>query len=67
MKQVLDLLAEELNAKSGVMGKKVEVISEDDGVTAHGFACKPRVSTQGIVGVMALMVPRNRSYPEHLQ
>lgn len=31
MKQVLDLLAEDVNAKGGVLGKKVEVITEDDG------------------------------------
>ena len=31
MKQVLDLLAEEANGKGGVLGRKVEVVSEDDG------------------------------------
>jgi len=31
MKQVCDLLAEQVNAKGGVAGKKIEVITEDDG------------------------------------
>lgn len=33
MKQVVQLLAEELNQKGGLLGKKVEVITEDDGET----------------------------------
>ncbi len=53
MKQVLDLLAEELNAKGGVMGKKVEVISEDDGGDPRTASlAATRLSTQGIVGVI---------------
>jgi branched-chain amino acid transport system substrate-binding protein len=53
MKQVLELLAEDLNAKGGVMGKKVEVISEDDGGDPRTASlAATRLSTQGIVGVI---------------
>ncbi len=53
MKQVLDLLAEEFNAKGGVMGKQVEVISEDDGGDPRTASlAAARLSTQGIVGVI---------------
>jgi branched-chain amino acid transport system substrate-binding protein len=53
MKQVLDLLAEELNAKGGVNGKMVEVISEDDGGDPRTASlAATRLSTQGIVGVI---------------
>jgi branched-chain amino acid transport system substrate-binding protein len=50
MKQVLDLLAEELNAKGGVLGKKVEVISEDDGGDPRtaSLAAQRLASTGGI-------------------
>ncbi|MCE5242404.1 MAG: branched-chain amino acid ABC transporter substrate-binding protein [Desulfobacteraceae bacterium] len=53
MKQVLDLLAEELNAKSGLLGKKVEVITEDDGGDPRTSAlAAQRLQTQGIVAVV---------------
>jgi len=53
MKQVLDLLAEELNAKGGVLGKKVEVVSEDDGGDPRTASlAAQRLSTQGIVAVI---------------
>lgn len=53
MKQVLDLLAEELNAKGGVLGKKVEVVSEDDGGDPRTASlAAQRLSTQGVVGVI---------------
>jgi len=53
MKQVLDLLAEELNAKGGVLGKKVEVITEDDGGDPRTASlAAQRLSTQGIVAVI---------------
>lgn len=53
MKQVLELLAEDLNAKGGVMGKKVEVISEDDGGDPRTASlAATRLSTQGLVGVV---------------
>jgi len=53
MKQVLDLLGEELNAKGGVLGKKVEVISEDDGGDPRTASlAAQRLSTQGVVAVV---------------
>jgi branched-chain amino acid transport system substrate-binding protein len=53
MKQVLDLLAEELNAKGGINGKKVEVISEDDGGDPRTASlAAARLATQGIVAVI---------------
>ena len=53
MKQVLELLASELNAKGGVLGKKVEVITEDDGGDPRTSAlAAQRLSTQGIVAVV---------------
>lgn len=53
MKQVLDLLAEEINAKGGVLGKKVEIISEDDGGDPRTAAlAATRLTTQGVVGVI---------------
>ncbi len=53
MKQVLDLLAEELNAKGGIAGKKVEVISEDDGGDPRTASlAAQRLATQGVVAVI---------------
>jgi branched-chain amino acid transport system substrate-binding protein len=53
MKQVLDLLAEDLNAKGGLLGKTVEVVSEDDGGDPRTAAlAAQRLATQGIVAVI---------------
>lgn len=53
MKQVLDLLAEELNAKGGLLGGKVEVLSEDDGGDPRTAAlAAQRLATQGVCGVI---------------
>jgi branched-chain amino acid transport system substrate-binding protein len=53
MKQVLDLLAEELNAKGGIQGQKVEVLTQDDGSEAKTSAlAAQRLVTQGIVAVV---------------
>lgn len=53
MKQVVDLLAEELNAAGGLLGKNVEVISEDDaGDPRQGALAAQRLSTQGISSVI---------------
>jgi branched-chain amino acid transport system substrate-binding protein len=53
MKQVLDLLAEEMNAKGGIAGKKVQVLSEDDGGDPRTAAlAAQRLSTQGVVAVI---------------
>lgn len=53
MKQVADLLAEELNAKGGLLGGKVEVISEDDGGDPRTAAlAAQRLATQGVSAVI---------------
>lgn len=53
MKQVLDLLCEELNAKGGVMGEKVSVVSEDDGGDPRTASlAAQRLATQGIAAVI---------------
>jgi branched-chain amino acid transport system substrate-binding protein len=53
MKQIVDLLAEELNAKGGLLGKKVEIISEDDGGDPKTAAlAAQRLSNSGVVAVI---------------
>lgn len=55
MKQVVQLLAEELNQKGGLLGKskKVEVITEDDGGDPRTAAlAAQRLATQGVVAVI---------------
>ncbi len=53
MKQVLELLADELNAKGGVLGKKVEVLTEDDGGDPRTAAlAAQRLVTRGLAAVI---------------
>lgn len=53
MKQVIELLAEELNAKGGVNGEKIEVVSEDDGGDPRTAAlAAQRLATLGVVAVI---------------
>ena len=53
MKQIVDLLAEEVNAKGGLLGKQVEVIAEDDGGDPKTAAlAAQKLTTQGIVAVI---------------
>ena len=53
MKQVLSLLVDEVNAKGGVLGKKVEVITEDDGGDPKTAAlAAQRLVTQDVVVVI---------------
>jgi branched-chain amino acid transport system substrate-binding protein len=53
MKQIVDLLADELNSAGGVMGQKVEIIAEDDGGDPRTASlAAQRLSTQGIVAVI---------------
>lgn len=53
MKQVVELLAEELNAKGGLVGQQVVVVSEDDGGDPRTAAlAAQRLATQSIVGVI---------------
>jgi len=53
MKQVVDLLAEQVNAKGGVLGRKVEVVSEDDGGDPKTAAlAAQKLVTQKVVAVV---------------
>ncbi len=53
MKQVLDLLVEEVNAAGGINGQKVQLVVEDDGGDPKTAAlAAQRLVTQGIVGVI---------------
>ena len=53
MKQVLELLAADLNAKGGLLGKKVELIVDDDGSDARTAAlAAQRLTTKGVVAVI---------------
>jgi branched-chain amino acid transport system substrate-binding protein len=53
MKRNIDLVAEQLNAKGGVNGKKIEVIVEDDGGDARTASlAAQRLSTKGVVAVI---------------
>lgn len=53
MKQVLDLLVEELNAAGGLNGEKVQVMTEDDGGDPRTAAlAAQRLATMGITAVI---------------
>jgi branched-chain amino acid transport system substrate-binding protein len=53
MKRNVELLAEELNAKGGIGGKKVEVIVEDDGGDPRTASlAAQRLTTKGVVAVI---------------
>ncbi|MCK9229372.1 MAG: branched-chain amino acid ABC transporter substrate-binding protein [Syntrophales bacterium] len=53
MKQIVDLLADELNGAGGVLGRKVEIIAEDDGGDPRTAAlAAQRLSTRDIAAVI---------------
>ena len=53
MQQIVELLAEEINAAGGGNGQKIEIITEDDGGDPRTAAlAAQRLSTQGIVAVI---------------
>jgi branched-chain amino acid transport system substrate-binding protein len=53
MKQIVNVLADELNKKGGLLGEKVEVITENDGGDLRTAAlAAQRLATQGIVAVI---------------
>jgi branched-chain amino acid transport system substrate-binding protein len=53
MKRNVDLLAEQLNAKGGLLGKKVEVVVEDDGGDPRTASlAAQRLTTKGVVAVI---------------
>lgn len=53
MKQVVELLAEEVNKAGGVLGKQIEIISEDDaGDPRQGVLAAQRLATKGAVAAI---------------
>ena len=53
MKQVVQLLAEDLNASGGLLGNKVEiVIADDEGVPQIGISAAEKLVKQGVVAVI---------------
>ncbi|HYO54050.1 branched-chain amino acid ABC transporter substrate-binding protein [Archangium sp.] len=53
MKKNVELLASELNAKGGLLGKQVEVITEDDGGDPRTASlAAQRLTTKGVVAVI---------------
>jgi len=53
MKKIVNLLAEDINKKGGVLGKKIVIIDEDDGGDPRTAALAAnKLSTRGIVAVI---------------
>jgi len=53
MKQVVELLAADVNAKGGIQGKKITIITEDDGSDPRTAAlAAQRLVSQGVVAVV---------------
>lgn len=53
MRQIVELLADEINAAGGINGQKLEIITEDDGGDPRTAAlAAQRLSTRGIVAVI---------------
>ncbi len=53
MKKIVELLAEQQNAKGGVLGKKIVVVTEDDGGDPRTASlAAQRLTTQGVVAVV---------------
>ena len=53
MKKIVELLAEQQNAKGGVLGKQIEVITEDDGGDPRTASlAAQRLTTKGVVAVV---------------
>ena len=53
MKKIVDLLAEQQNAKGGMLGKKIEVVTEDDGGDPRTASlAAQRLTTQGVAAVV---------------
>ena len=53
MKKVVEMLADQLNEQGGLLGKKVEIVSEDDaGDPRQASLAANRLSTQGISAVI---------------
>ena len=53
MKKIVELLAEQQNAKGGVLGKKIEVVIEDDGGDPRTASlAAQRLTTKGVTAVV---------------
>lgn len=53
MKQIVELLADEVNAEGGVLGKKIEIVVEDDAGDPRSAAlAAQRLSTKDVVAVI---------------
>ncbi|HQC73468.1 MAG TPA: branched-chain amino acid ABC transporter substrate-binding protein, partial [Candidatus Competibacteraceae bacterium] len=53
MKKIVELLAEQQNAKGGVQGRKITVVSEDDGGDPRTASlAAQRLTTQGVAAVI---------------
>jgi branched-chain amino acid transport system substrate-binding protein len=53
MKKIVELLAEQQNVKGGVLGRKIEVITEDDGGDPRTASlAAQRLTTQGVAAVV---------------
>ena len=53
MKKIVELLAEQQNAKGGVLGKKIEVVTEDDGGDPRTASlAAQRLTTKGVAVVV---------------
>lgn len=53
MKKIVELLAEEQNGKGGVLGKKVELVVEDDGGDPRTASlAAQRLTTKGVIAVI---------------
>lgn len=53
MKKVVEILADQLNEQGGLLGKKIEIVSEDDaGDPRQASLAANRLSTQGIAAVI---------------
>lgn len=53
MKKIVELLAEQQNAKGGVLGKQIEVITEDDGGDPRTASlAAQRLTTKGVAAVV---------------
>jgi branched-chain amino acid transport system substrate-binding protein len=53
MKKIVDLLAAEQNAKGGLLGKQIEIVTEDDGGDPRTASlAAQRIATRGVVAVI---------------
>ncbi len=67
MDNIVRLLADEVNAAGGVMGKKVEIVTEDDGSDARNSSmAAQRLTTRGIVAVIGTYGSSNTEVTQNI-